>query len=89
MGPGRRSEAEGSHPAAPGSSPVPEDLAVAIAPEGGPLQGQFMGVLVLQPRWRLGGQVVSNPARIAIVVVCAITLFYLVITLARSVAEGG
>jgi hypothetical protein len=31
----------------------------------------------------------SNPVRIAIVVVCAATLFYLVVTLARSVAEGG
>ena len=56
---------------------------------GGLFESRLAGVLVLQPRWRLGGQVVSNPVRIAIVVVCVITLFYLVVTLARSVAEGG
>ena len=74
----------------------------ASTPEGRPgratkvlewLRGLFedplVGVLTLQPRWRLGGQVVSNPVRIAIVVVCVVTLFYLVVTLASSVAEGG
>jgi hypothetical protein len=37
----------------------------------------------------LGGSVVSNPVRIAIVVVCIIALYYLVVQLARGVAEGG
>jgi len=32
---------------------------------------------------------VSNPTRIAIIVVCVVALYYLVVTLARSVAEGG
>jgi hypothetical protein len=31
----------------------------------------------------------SKPVRIGVVIVCVIALFYLVITLARSVAEGG
>jgi len=31
----------------------------------------------------------SNPLRIAVVIVCIITLFYLVVTLAQSVSEGG
>ena len=31
----------------------------------------------------------SNPVRIVLVVVCFITLFYLVVTLTRGVAEGG
>ena len=68
-----------------------EDVAPASIPERGPglFESRLLGVLVLQPRWRLGGQVVSNPVRIAIVVVCVITLFYLVVTLARNVAEGG
>jgi hypothetical protein len=31
----------------------------------------------------------SKPVRIGVAIVCVIALFYLVITLARSVAEGG
>ena len=46
-------------------------------------------MLALLPGWSVGGQVVSNPVRIALVVVCFIALFYLVVTLTRGVAEGG
>ena len=46
-------------------------------------------MLALLHGWSVGGQVVSNPVRIALVVVCFIALFYLVVTLTRGVAEGG
>ena len=39
--------------------------------------------------WSVGGEALSNPVRIGVVVLCIIALFYLVVTLARSVAEGG
>lgn len=39
--------------------------------------------------WSVGGQALSNPVRIALVVVCIIALFYLVVTLARSVTGEG
>lgn len=46
-------------------------------------------VLALGTRRIVGGQNLSNPLRIAVVIVCIITLFYLVVTLAQSVSEGG
>lgn len=62
---------------------TPEPSTAAITSAGG------VGVLALVPGWSVGGQVLSNPVRIALVVVCFITLFYLVMTLTRSVSEGG
>lgn len=46
-------------------------------------------MLAWGPSWIVGGQALSNPVRIAVVIVCIITLFYLVVTLAQSVSEGG